>query len=337
MTSALVRKASLVCLALLIISGLTVLVPKQNAEAYETSGLILNFDASDPTSFNTSTLQLTNIAPGGSVATKVGNITYDAATQSINFPGGSNATNYYNVGSGFANFGTGITIEANFSFGASVSFFERIIDFGNGPESDNFWIGQHDTTGQLEIETFNGNLRYARCRTNEATPPITSNTFSIWTITLDGTTCRIYKDGVEQNTLVEPFLNNQTQGTTDNPNSLGSSYPYLPANVNRTINRLGASNWSADPDTAGKLKYLRIYTTALTPSQVNNNVTNPSPSASPSNSQTQSSGSGNPAPAPSPSPVLAATGASKSNILVSLFLVIFGSVLIFVTRRKILI
>lgn len=45
------------------------------------------------------------------------------------------------MGSGFSNCGSGPTIEFEAHFGAAKQGWERIFDFGNGPASDNVWIG----------------------------------------------------------------------------------------------------------------------------------------------------------------------------------------------------
>jgi hypothetical protein len=57
-------------------------------------------------------------------------------------------------------------------------------------------------------------------------------TFKKFTLTLDGTTCRIYINGTEVDTEVD-----QGNGVfSNNSNTLSSSYAYLPNNITRNNN-----------------------------------------------------------------------------------------------------
>lgn len=255
---------------LLLVSAVTValILPAAGASAYKTNGLLANYDMSDPTSFTPETMALVNTGSAGGSATKVGNVTFDETDQALVFPGTGFNKDYYNLGPGFANFGTGISIQANFNFGRTATKWERIFDFSNGAGSDNFLVGQYLTDGEIFVEVWDNNVRNGRCRSETGGTALKGNVFAEWTITLDGATCHIYKDGVELKTSVST---RSAIGTFSTPVANGSPFTVLPRNVTRTVNRLGASAWSGDQDSEGKLKYLRIYNAALTPDQVANN------------------------------------------------------------------
>lgn len=151
---------------LLLVSAVTValILPAAGASAYTTNGLLANYDRSDPTSFTPETMALVNTGSAGGSATKVGNVTFDETDQALVFPGTGFNKDYYNLGPGFANFGTGITIQANFNFGRIATKWERIFDFSNGAGSDNFLVGQYLTDGEIFVEVWDYNVRNGRCR-----------------------------------------------------------------------------------------------------------------------------------------------------------------------------
>lgn len=89
-------------------------------------------------------------------------------------------------------------------------------------------------------------------------------------MTVDPTSgCRIYKDGVELQTQKQDGFMNEI----GSPVLGGTAYP-LPAVVDRPTNYLGRSNWP-DQDLEGSIRYIRLYSKALTPSEVLENATNP--------------------------------------------------------------
>jgi hypothetical protein len=172
---------------------------------------------------------------------------------------------YVDMGAGFNNFGTGLTIEFEGHFGASNQAWERIFDFGNGDASDNIWVGVFGegwVSDALAIELFDGSTGKGRCISPEGT--LTPNVFAKYVITMDGSTCRMYKDGVQLQTRVGQCFNSGTCSSA----ALGSTYNFLPNNVTRTQNYIGRSNWVTDDAFNGAIKYVRIYTSALSSADV---------------------------------------------------------------------
>jgi len=174
------------------------------------------------------------------------------------------------MGSGFNSFGSGITVEFEGHFGAANQGWERVFDFGNADASDNIWVGvlgESYIPNALAIELWDFNVGKGRCVSPANT--LDTNTFAKYAITLDGSKCRMYKNGVELQTRVGQCYSAGTCSTA----TLGSTYTFLPRTITRTRNYIAKSNWVVDPAFNGSLKYVRIYTAALTPSEVADNAT----------------------------------------------------------------
>lgn len=267
-------------LSLVPLSLMTGLAP---ANATSTSSLFFNVNAGDSGSYSASSPSIWKDLAGSRNGTIVGNLSFDSNAGALVFPGGISSTNsngYVDMGSGFNNFGAGITIEFEGHFGAVNQGWERIFDFGNGPESDNIWVGvlgEAWAPNELAIELWDGNVGKGRCiSTGGVLSP--SNTFAKWVITVgkdpnaaqgDPIKCRMYKNGVEIQTRVGPCWSSYNCSTA----ALGSTYDFLPRNVTRANNYIGRSNWGTDAAFNGAIKYVRIYTAALTQQDVTNNAT----------------------------------------------------------------
>ncbi|WP_114128453.1 InlB B-repeat-containing protein [Aurantimicrobium sp. MWH-Uga1] len=253
-----------------------VLLGSSAVHAVSASDLFLNLVASDSGSYDSSTpgtwRDLSSFNRNGTIT---GSLNYNNATGALEFPnsGASNlgSNSYVDMGSGFNNFGSGITIEFEGHFGATNQAWERIFDFGNGPAADNIWVGvlgESSNPNELAIEIFHGANGKSRCiSTNQA---LLNNgqagVFAKFVITLDGSKCRMYKNGAEIDTAVGQvsFFNDS--------NDLGSTYTSLPLNVIRNNNYIGRSNWGTDASFNGAIKYVRIYTAAITSAEAASNA-----------------------------------------------------------------
>lgn len=264
--------------ALVALSLLLSTLSQSQVNATSTSALFFNINAGDPASYSTATpAQWNDLSTAQRNGTIVGTLNYNSADRAIEFPG--NANSYVDMGTGFNNFGNGFTIEFEGHFGTVNQGWERIFDFGNGPAADNIWVGVFgDDANELAIEIWDGSITKGRCATTQDVlltnvgGSLRADTFSKYVITMDGTVCRIYKNGTEVNTKVGNW--NWTPQYVDDPNSLASAYPFLPVDINvtRTNNYIGKSNWVQDPAFNGALKYVRIYTAALTGNDVAQNA-----------------------------------------------------------------
>lgn len=257
-----------------VATSLALIVPASlSASAYQTNGLMFYFDFSN-LGATTNGSSLTDLSGNGRNGTIRGTgITSDSANKAIKFPGGNTGTNYVELAGSFADFTNGVSIEFEGNFGTTLSGWERIFDFGssfsNNSTDNQFWVGHMYNSGELALETWINGVNQGRCHTSTGGTALdTSGTFAKWLITVDSTNgCRIYKNGVEQNTQVK-----NASYTNDTPVAAnGSAYP-LPNNYTRSANFLGRSNWIGDRDFEGSIRYIRMYNTALTPTQAQENA-----------------------------------------------------------------
>ena len=243
------------------------------------TSLFFNINASDSGSFtaanpgNWNDLSVNNrngtILKNGASGPIAGALDYNATTGALEFPnsGQSQALNnaYVDMGDGFNNFGTGITIEFEGHFGAVNQAWERIFDFGNGPANNNIWVGvlgEAYAPNALAFELWDVGTNRGRCISPDGA--LEPNVFAKYVITIDGTTCRMYKNGVQLQTRVGLCVNSGNCSTA----ALGSTYNFLPNNVQRTQNYIGRSNWVTDAAFNGAIKYVRIYTSAISSADV---------------------------------------------------------------------
>ena len=258
------------------------------ALASEFDGLMFYYDFRDLSAQNSSLprgtvfddLSVNN--RNGVVEGSGGGLSYDRSQRALVLPGGSNASAYVRLGGDFNDFRQGISVDFEANFG-TLGLWERIFDFGNtqiqGEQTarNSFFIGQYSQTGELLVAVWNDNVWLGDCYTNTRAGGTTSpndtggtalvaNEFAKWTITLDGSNCKIYKNGVALPTRV------QGPGISGTP--VTSAFSYLPPNSARVDNFIGRSNWRADNDFEGSLRYLRLYNRAISSQQVlSNNVT----------------------------------------------------------------
>lgn len=153
-----------------------------------------------------------------------------------------NGTNQYaTVPSGFANFTSGVTVLAIVDFGSANSF-ERIMDFGNGPESNNILLCRQSTGDNIFFEIYRGN---ATGGYRTITNGITNNQWGFYGGRLDGANCKVITLGSSSTT----------------------AYTNLPVNITRTLNYIGKSNWGDDLFQR-YISVLAIFNTALSDSEI---------------------------------------------------------------------
>ncbi|MDO8365430.1 MAG: LamG-like jellyroll fold domain-containing protein [Saprospiraceae bacterium] len=134
-----------------------------------------------------------------------------------------------------------------------VSYYERIIDFGNGSGDSGgmpIWFGREGASNNLTLESWITSSGAVNRTLGRLVAPnvITNGNIEYYCATISGDTMRIYVNGV---------LKAQKKG-----------HPIL--NVPRSKNFIGRSNWcSADPDFKGFMDEIRIYNRALTEAEIN--------------------------------------------------------------------
>lgn len=149
---------------------------------------------------------------------------------------------YAQVPSGFANFTSGITVLAIADLGFASSW-ERIIDFGNGPESNNIVFARNGTTTNLEFHIYNGSTG---ALLRSLTSGISNNAWNFYGARADGSNYKIL---------------NLASSSSD-------TSAVLPLNVTRTSNYIGKSNWNGNALFEGYMGVLAIFNTALSDSEI---------------------------------------------------------------------
>lgn len=254
-------------------------LPERAVRASSTPVPFLWLDFTNTASYSGTGTTVTDLSPNGRNGTIRGNgITFNSATKALEFPGGSNGTAYIELNANMNNFSGGMTIEFEGEFGNTRAIWERIFDFALGLNQvgEVVWVGQFEGTNEIAIEIFkNGSgIGYCYSATNGTalgTPgDRTMNKFVLSIGNDANNLCRIYKNGVELPTRRTSFVGRNISSTGANLN--GSAYE-LPNVTDRLSSFVGRSNFVADNDLEGSIRYLRIYNQALTPSQVAQNAT----------------------------------------------------------------
>jgi uncharacterized repeat protein (TIGR02543 family) len=213
------------------------------------TGTALSYNASDINSYESTSTAISDLSGNSVSATASAGITFDSTSHAWNFSGGTNAAGPFidvsDINS--SKFSSGFTIDFEADFGAQKNGFERIIDLGEGGEAnDNIIVSRDGTTSNLFAEVWIGGTS-SRCTFLNG---ISENVMTRYTVTIDGSTCRVFKDGA----------------TTANHSS---SFTALPTSgVTLSSNYIGKSNWSADAQYEGKIRSLRIFSGGLTPTDI---------------------------------------------------------------------
>ena len=150
-------------------------------------------------------------------------------------------------------FSTGVSTLAIIKF-TSAANFERLYDFGNGQASDNILAGRLAATGSFFYEGWNAGTGGQSYTTST---PIIDGTPNMYEAVQQGGT-------PGNNTAVALYSAGTAQPVTG---SLGSSITPLPVSINRTVNYLGRSNWTADAYLDGAVSEVLFYNTALNTTQ----------------------------------------------------------------------
>ena len=241
---------------------------------------LLWLDATRTDSYPGTGTSWNDLSPNNYNGTIVGGVTYNSNNKSFEFPGGSNGQGgHVSLSANMNDFSAGITIEFEGEFGGVRSAWERIFDFALGVNqtANALWVGQFDNTNELAIEVFIGGTGQGYCYTTTngtALGTAGDRSFNKWVVSIDGTSpnkCRIYKNGTEMNTRVTSFASRNFNPTGSNAN--GSNYT-LPSVTSRPSAFLGRSNFVADRDLEGSIRYIRIYNQSLTAAQAAQNTSN---------------------------------------------------------------
>lgn len=157
-----------------------------------------------------------------------------------------NGSNQYGAApTGMANFTSGITVCALVNFGTANNW-ERIIDFGNGAPNNTVILARAGTTNTLHAEVLNGT---ATTFTHEVANTVQNSAWAFYSWTYDNATSTLGVNG--------------TYYTQSNASSI--------ANVTRSNNYIGRSNWSSDAYFDSGMSVVMVYNRALTQAEVTQN------------------------------------------------------------------
>uniref|UniRef100_UPI0030DACE0C galactose oxidase-like domain-containing protein n=1 Tax=uncultured Hoeflea sp. TaxID=538666 RepID=UPI0030DACE0C len=125
-----------------------------------------------------------------------------------------------------------LTVEARFDdLGAGE--WQRIFDFGNGPAKDNIWLGQVAGTNDMRFEVWVGGTNYAIT----AVGAIEEGVRADWKVSVDESGyMRMWKNGV----------------------AVAEAQGAVPADVERSQDFIGDSNWITDQRLVGEVRNLEI-------------------------------------------------------------------------------
>ena len=167
---------------------------------------------------------------------------------SSSFPGGTNGTGgAVRLPSMEVDFSRGVTLAGWARPTGTPGYFERILELGNGPSSDNLLLARHGTGPHVVGEIFRVGAGGHTFTSGAAA--LVTGTWQHLAMTWDaGGTMVLYRNGVEVRRV--------------------TGYPQVPRNVLRSQNFIGRSTWVADPDWRGGLDDVAVWNRALNPAEL---------------------------------------------------------------------
>lgn len=250
-------------------------------------GLLMRYDAKQYASYSGSGTAWNDISGNGNHATLNNSLTTSSVSNgtfnmnSMQF----NGTNQYATVPGNFNYDFTSGFSASFyaNFG-NASNWERIIDFGDSDANKNIVISRRATSQDLWVELFNNGPTAQNLGYCQATSAIDNNTWTHWSIVLNGSTCAIYKNGDYWSGTTTTYV--RSSGVTTNGTGGAVAFTPLPQNTTRSNLYIGRSNWVADNYFEGGIADLAIYNRALSKGEVINMMTDQKASTVYSNAST---------------------------------------------------
>jgi len=228
-------RVALIALSVLSVN-LFAITPGASA-ASVSSGLFLNLDAAN----YSSGLTWSDSSGAGNNGTLVNSPTLNSNTgKFIQFNGTSQYISFGNISTSFTS-GFSATFFANFGTAQS---YERVFDFGTGTGTANILAARSGTSNNFHFELYGSGNSLGTCLGTEM---ITNNQWAHYAVTIDGSYCKLYKNG-------QLFTS--------------SAYSALPTAATRTSNFLARSNWSGDGYFDTGIGEISMYNRALGASEV---------------------------------------------------------------------
>jgi len=226
----------------MIVAGLIGLTPVASA-AISTNGLVLHLDAGNSSSYSGTGTTWTDTSGNGFNGTLVNGPTYSANNGS--FIGLDGVNDYVSFGNIATNFSSGFSTTFFANFGTASQNYERVFDFGTGQAANNILVSRYGATNTLAFELYNGSGgSFGQCTVSSA---ISNSTWAHYGVSIDGTNCKVYKNGLLIATV---------------------AYAGLPTNVTRTSNFIGRSNWGVDGYFDSGIGEISMYNRAISANEV---------------------------------------------------------------------
>ena len=214
--------------------------------AMPSSELRVDLRAGDLNSYNANSGNNWNdLSANSNDATRNGGATWSSTSGTFTFDGVDDYFQISGTPSSLRDFTSGISVSVSANFG-NVSNWERLIDLSDGLNSDNNNIifGRDASTNNLTVIFSDGSNYGSYCTASNA---ILNNVWATYAFVANGSTCKIYRDGLE----------------------IHSQNYRLPTNASRNTNFIGKSHISAQNTFEGGMRALAIYGRALSATEVN--------------------------------------------------------------------
>lgn len=206
-------------------------------------GLVMFLDAGASGSYSGSGSAWTNLVNPAASANFPNGISYSTSNQGFLTFNGSNQ--YADIPSSLTNLFNGFTVCALMNWGSASGSWERLIDFGNGPGSNNILIGREGTSNNFRGEIYSGsNFGFGHSWSGG----ISNGNWQFWSWSKGATTSTVGLNGSYQTT----------------------SSTVLPANITRSNNYIGRSNWPDAFFESGMAVFM-LYSRELSQAEVTQN------------------------------------------------------------------
>lgn len=220
----------------LVIANLISIAPEASA-AVSSNGLFLHLDAASYSGTGT----WNDLSGSSNNGTPQNSPTLNANTgKFLQFNGSNQYVSFGNLTTSFTS-GFSATFFANFG---TAQNYERVFDFGTGTGNNNILVARSGTSTDFSFELYGAGNTLGACN---GTGMISDNQWAHYAVTIDGTNCKLYKNG-------QLFRS--------------SAYSGLPTAVTRTLNYLGKSNWGSDGYFDTGIGEISMYNRGLTASEV---------------------------------------------------------------------
>ncbi|PWL20814.1 MAG: hypothetical protein DCO81_04245 [Candidatus Aquiluna sp. XM-24bin5] len=222
------------------------------------STLVLALDATDTNSFSSGS-SITNHGShvgNGTLTTRAPSAaSVSVVDQAFDFPTGNDGAFIDVAGTMSASqFSSGITIDTYAALPQDLDdshVWDRIFDFGDANDGEwadgrsNLLLSRSGNTNDLIFQIYSGAVLDDDC----VAPNALDGTLKRYTVRLDGSSCQIWVD--------ETRVTNDTSMTALPPAAAEWENLYI-----------GRSNWTADTWQEGKIRSLRIFSSPLTPAEI---------------------------------------------------------------------